>query len=230
MREARIDADVTCPGAPAKSPMPFNRERGLGETHDRRGSSFPRDAWRAERGRRSSRATRAFRGRLSTPVRSLGFFEVHAENYMKPAARRIAASTPFASATRCRSTKGWPIDRLARTARPGASATRLAAVAKALWKPVFGFPSISPGRPTRRRVLQRSSPPALHAGRDGRPCLRRISTRCRTPSGGPCCFRKSFGPMSSLPKARGRRRISCVRSRAPHRLRSLLSSTSATCS
>ena len=116
-----------------------------------------------------------------------------------------------------------PLDRLARTARPrpssdgsprspGASSRR-------------SFPSTSRGRRTRAPSSTIFCPCPTRTKRS-RGC-RSISTRCRTRSGGRCCS-KIPRPMSCSPKARGRRPISCARSRAAPA--AAFCSTSTTCS
>ena len=138
----------------------------------------------------------------------LGFFEVHAENYM--GARRRAASPPRRDprALSAVAARRRPVDRLARDRSTAPIFSAWPRSPSASSRP--SFPSTSPGRPTRARSSTIFSPCPIPTRRS-RGC-RSMSTKCRTRSGERCCS-KIRRPMSCSRKARGRRRISCARSR-----------------
>jgi hypothetical protein len=152
----------------------------------------------------------------------LGFFEVHAENYMGAGGaphRRVDAIReryPLSlHGVGLSIGSPGPLDR--------AHLQRLAAVAKR-FEPVLVSEHLAWS--THEGAFFNDLLPLPYTDET----VARVSEHideCRTPSGGPCCS-KILRPMSSLPKARGRRRISCVRSRAAPAAVSF--STSATCS
>ena len=154
LRRANGAADVTCSGAPAKTPTPFNREtRAWRNPNDRRRSSSFEGPCRAERRRRIQ--ARAFRGDRRHTPRAWVFRSPRGELHGRG---RRAASAPrrrSASAIHCRCTAS-----ACRSARPGRSTARICNGSRRSPSALNrrSFPSTSPGRPTRARSSTISCP------------------------------------------------------------------------
>ena len=125
--------------------------------------------------------------------------------------RRPAASPPrrHPRALSAVAARRRPVDRLARTARPGASAT--ARGGRQALRAGAGFRAPRLVDP-RGRVLQRSPAPALHPRNRSPGSSEHIDEVAERARADRSCS-KIPRPMSCSPKARSRRPISCARSR-----------------